>query len=89
MITFDNGGIWQRIKAPLKDIDSKDTNCKVEDDCSLHLNSYSTGERFGPVYSTKNAIGLVISTGNLGKYLQRHPDQINTYQSLDGGRNWK
>lgn len=50
-------------------MDNKNTDCRIEDNCSLHLNSYSTGERFGPVYSTKNAIGLVISTGNLGKYL--------------------
>lgn len=37
--------------------------------CSLHLNSYSTKEVFGPIYTTKNSVGLMIGTGNTGEYL--------------------
>lgn len=61
----------------------------MHEGCSLHLNSYSTGNRFGPVYSTKNSVGLILGTGNIGKYLTKHADEINTFLSLDGGKTWK
>jgi len=27
--------------------------------------------QYGPIYSSKNAIGLIIGTGNIGKYLSK------------------
>lgn len=30
----------------------------------------------------------MIGTGNIGQYLSDKPDEINTYISIDGGRNW-
>ena len=45
--------------------------------------------RFGPVYCSKNALGLIIATGNVGKYLSTKRDKANTFLSLDGGLSWK
>ena len=56
-------------------------------DCSLHLHSLSS-VRYGPFYSNENAIGLVISTGNVGAYLSNRADEVNTYFSRDGGLKW-
>jgi len=44
--------------------------------------------RFGPVYSPKNALGILISTGNVGYHLSTRQDSINTYLSRDGGYEW-
>jgi len=42
---------------------------------------------YGPFYSSKAAVGLIMSTGTIGQYLQEG-DQINTYLSRDGGLQW-
>jgi len=42
---------------------------------------------YGPFYSTKTAVGLVMATGTVGQYLQEG-DQINTYLSRDAGLRW-
>ena len=44
--------------------------------------------QFGPFYSTTNSLGVIIGTGNVGKYLLNRPDSINTYMSRDGGLTW-
>jgi len=44
--------------------------------------------KFGPLYSPENALGILISTGNVGYHLATHLDDINTYLSRDGGKNW-
>ena len=44
---------------------------------------------FGPVYSSQNALGIIIATGNVGKYLSMKEDQVNTFLSSDGGHTWK
>ena len=44
---------------------------------------------FGPVYSSKNALGLIIETGNVGKYLSYKSDKVNTFLSIDGGHTWR
>ena len=43
---------------------------------------------FGPLYSNENSVGLVIATGNVGKYLANRVDQVNTYLSRDSGLTW-
>lgn len=43
---------------------------------------------FGPFYSTENSLGLIMGTGNVGKYLANRADQVNTYLSRDGGLTW-
>jgi hypothetical protein len=44
--------------------------------------------RFGPFYSTDNSVGLIMGTGNLGKYLSNKDDLANTFLSRDGGLTW-
>lgn len=86
VITFDKGGIWKPIQAPLKDSRGKKIYCP-NDECTLHLHSVSD-LTYGPVYSTPTSIGLIMSTGNVGYNLADRADEINTYLSRDGGLNW-
>ena len=44
---------------------------------------------FGPVYSSQNALGIIIATGSVGNYLSLRKDNVNTFISIDGGHNWK
>ena len=53
----------------------------------VHLHSIGN-QRYGPFYTTENAIGLIIGTGNVGFHLANRPDEVNTYMSRDGGLNW-
>lgn len=56
-----------------------------DSDCGLHLNSLSSFG-VGPIYSTVNAPGLVIATGNHGAYLDE--ERASTYLSNNGGLTW-
>ena len=47
-----------------------------------------SSNRFGIFYSTGNALGILMGTGNVGTYLSSHSDEINTYLSRDGGITW-
>lgn len=84
VITFDKGGEWKSIEPPERDSASKRIIC--EDDCSLHLHSVTSS--FSPVYSNENAIGIILATGNVGRYLSYKEDELNTYLSRDGGLTW-
>jgi len=72
---------------PRKDHLNRTIYCYDSESCGLHLHSTSNYQ-FGPFYSTVNAVGLVIGTGNVGKYLSNKVDQINTFFSRDGGLSW-
>jgi hypothetical protein len=87
MITFNKGAMWSPLVPPLRDSMDKKIICSDEDDCQLHLNSI-TSLNYGPFYSTASSLGIVIGTGNVGKYLSTRPDEINTYLSRDGGLTW-
>ena len=54
------------IKAPEVTLSGKKSSCYIEDNCSLHLEIYSHMGELAPVYSTENAVGLVLGTGNIG-----------------------
>lgn len=82
MITFDKGGIWEPLKPP-----KGDPICVEDEFCSLHLNSISD-MRYGPLYSVDNAVGILISTGNVGYHLAQETDEVNTYLSRNGGKDW-
>lgn len=88
-ITFNKGGKWDLIKAPEKDSKGKELKCQLEDQCSLHLQMYSSNGLLPPPYSQKSAVGLMLAVGNAGKQLHRtHIEAQNTYMSRDGGLNW-
>ncbi|KRX00018.1 hypothetical protein PPERSA_05520 [Pseudocohnilembus persalinus] len=87
-ITFDMGSYWQPISAPVRDSEGKNIYCRANEGCSLHLHSISSNMQYGPVYSSKNAHGIVMATGNIGQSLQFKQDQVNTYLSRDAGLTW-
>eukprot|EP01129_Flabellula_baltica_P006302 TRINITY_DN2345_c0_g1_i1.p1 TRINITY_DN2345_c0_g1~~TRINITY_DN2345_c0_g1_i1.p1 ORF type:complete len:755 (-),score=150.26 TRINITY_DN2345_c0_g1_i1:23-2287(-) len=80
LITYDKGGIWKRINAP------EGTQCT--ENCFLNLQGSTTSltKRF---YSREQAVGLILATGNVGKYLSLEKDDINTYFSRDAGWTWE
>ena len=82
VITFNKGGEWQRIKAPKYDSLGKEYECGEY----CYLNLFGLSSENPPFYSVDNAIGIIISNGNVGHYLSR--DIVNTYLSRDGGLNW-
>ena len=84
VITFDKGGEWRGIEPPERDSEGKRIIC--EGDCYLHLHSVTSP--YSQVYSTENAIGIVMATGNVGRYLSYKEDELNTYLSRDGGLTW-
>eukprot|EP00300_Choanocystis_sp_HF-7_P006258 c14588_g1_i1.p1 GENE.c14588_g1_i1~~c14588_g1_i1.p1 ORF type:complete len:847 (+),score=204.30 c14588_g1_i1:51-2543(+) len=86
VMTFDKGGRWSRIKAPQHDSAGKETDCSLEDGCSLHLHGVT--DEWGPFYSTNSALGLIMATGNTGRFLDMHGGSVNTYFSRDGGQSW-
>jgi hypothetical protein len=82
VITFDKGGKWHYLAAPEYDADGKKTNCK--EPCHLHLHGIT--DTYGPFYSTATATGLILATGNLGRYLTSV--YANVYLSRDAGLTW-
>jgi hypothetical protein len=84
VITFDKGGEWKRLDPPERDSAGKRIIC--EDECALNLHSVTSV--YSPAYSTDNAVGIIIGTGNVGKFLSYKEDELNTYLSRDGGVTW-
>jgi hypothetical protein len=88
IITFDNGGVWRNLIPPKVDSLNQPISCTGK--CSLHLHGINdwitTG--MGPFYSSANAIGLLIATGNVGENLVTDKNQVNLYLSRDAGLTW-
>jgi hypothetical protein len=81
-ITYDKGGEWSKLPRP-----TNDQTCTDPKTCFLNL--------FGPIdsfysrfYSDPSAVGLVLSTGNVGSSLRDMNDDVNTYFSRDAGWTW-
>ena len=85
VISYDRGANWQPLKSPAFDSENKSIECSGE--CSLHLRGY-TDKSSNPIYSNKNAIGIIIGVGNVGIYLSERQNEVNTYFSRDAGQNW-
>lgn len=64
-------GEWLRA-----DCKPQDFRCRPDEDpsCSLHLHGVT--DNWGPFYTSKNAIGLVMATGNVGHYLSDKEDEV-------------
>jgi hypothetical protein len=91
-ITHDKGANWFLLKPPDFYMDGSKTNCYFESaECSLHLQMYSHKfESFAPPYSSEQAIGVVLATGNLGPNVQLDMNsRKSTFLSRDGGLNWQ
>lgn len=87
VISFDKGGAWSYLKPPRVDSTGKQIECPV-DKCWLHLHGITNFHNYAPFYSTENAIGIIMGTGNVGTSLRFEPDQTNTYLSRNGGLTW-
>jgi len=81
-ITFNKGGEWHPIVAP--DCSQADIDGNA---CHLHLHGFASFAHT-PLYSRKNAIGMIIATGNVGKQLESDITETMTYISRDGGLSW-
>lgn len=86
-ISFDKGAMWSYIAPPKYNSLGKKVECEEEDHCFLHLHSFSNTD-FGPFYSSVNSLGIVIGTGNVGRYLSNKEDEVATYLSRDAGLTW-
>ncbi|KAL4463962.1 hypothetical protein ABPG74_005899 [Tetrahymena malaccensis] len=85
-ITFNKGGDWHQVKAPEYNYAGNPIRCSG--DCSLNFKG-RTESQGTPVYSTDNAPGIILATGNVGSYLSNNQDELRTYLSTDGGHTWK
>lgn len=88
-ITHNKGGSWEVLRSPTKTSKGKNIDCYSEDDCSLHLEIYSSMGELSPVYSSESAVGIILGTGNLGSNLTPNGHSKNLYLSRDGGLNWQ
>lgn len=65
-ISFNKGGDWHPVKAPEVNYAGNPTNCSGE--CSLNFKGRIESQGT-PIYSTEKAPGIILATGNLGRYL--------------------
>jgi hypothetical protein len=90
-ISFDRGGEWYLLAAPEKDSNGESIPCGQTSDlsqkCHLHLHGLAR-DKYGPFYSDRNAIGLIMATGSVGQNVQEHAAGVNTYISRDAGYTW-
>lgn len=89
-MTHNKGSSWELIRAPEVDLKGKNTNCFLEDHCSLHLQMYSHNpNHYAPPYSQESAIGIVMAVGNTGERLEvERGARKGTFLSRDGGLTW-
>jgi hypothetical protein len=71
-ITHNKGGKWELLKAPTMDSEGRSIKCYIEDECSLHLQIYSSNGIFPPPYSQDSAVGVIMGVGNIGKRLRKN-----------------
>lgn len=87
-ITHNDGAEWGYIQPPAKDVDGKKFDCKGSlKDCSLNIHGYTERKDKSHTYSSSSAIGLMVATGNVGKYLDKEDDG-DTFMTSDGGVSW-
>ncbi|XP_078593117.1 sortilin-related receptor-like isoform X1 [Branchiostoma floridae x Branchiostoma japonicum] len=90
VITFDKGGMWNNITAPLQDTEGHSTNCNPGKNCSLHLSQkyhqLAPGYRNVPILSKESAPGLIMASGSLGDSIKSDSD---VFFSSSAGVNWE
>lgn len=74
--SMDHGNSWQLLSPPPNE------EC-LSNQCFLHLQSLSS---HSDATSNPNAPGILVATGNVGKYLRSDP--VNTYLSKNAGHTW-
>lgn len=91
VVTFNLGGEWEELDPPT-DKFSNPIPCEAER-CGLQLhlsqkNKLNDITYFGPLYSNVNAVGLLLGTGNMGKYMESDLSTVKTYLSRNAGWSW-
>ncbi len=86
LITFNKGGSWRYLQPPKFDAQGKAIHCQGDEECALHL--YIHRGTTVPLYSHRNAHGLILATGNVGAALLYKPFTRNVYFSRDAGLTW-
>mmetsp|Transcript_21815 Transcript_21815/g.42918 ORF Transcript_21815/g.42918 Transcript_21815/m.42918 type:complete len:970 (+) Transcript_21815:328-3237(+) len=86
VISFDRGGEWSLLRAPVQDAAGKPITCDTLD-CGLHLHGHAA--QFSPIYSSPAAVGIIMGVGNVGTHLSERSGEESTYLSSDGGLTWK
>jgi len=87
VISFDSGGAWTYLRHPKVDSNGQRIRCP-DNSCWLHLHDFTELHTFAPVYSYKNALGIIMGSGNVGSSLSNNPAHASTYLSRDGGLTW-
>lgn len=64
-----------------------DSDCKVQDGCSLHVLSPTERDGRGK-YVTGPTPGIVLAVGSKGTKLETNMDKLKTWVSRDGGATW-
>mmetsp|Transcript_47589 Transcript_47589/g.110227 ORF Transcript_47589/g.110227 Transcript_47589/m.110227 type:complete len:856 (+) Transcript_47589:51-2618(+) len=87
VISFDAGATWNYLDLP-QNSQGKNFDCNSKKRCFLHLHDFTDLPDFAPVYSYKNAVGILMGTGNVGTHLSFKREDTSTFLSRDGGRKW-
>ncbi|KAF8818378.1 putative sortilin [Cardiosporidium cionae] len=85
VVSFDKGGAWYYVKPPEEDSLGQKVECTTKH-CSLHLHGITTFTQYAPFYSMQNAVGIILSTGNVGSHLSY--DTSAVIFSWNEGRTW-
>eukprot|EP00899_Mesostigma_viride_P014066 jgi/Mesvir1/22660/Mv14094-RA.1 len=94
-ISFSGGAQWEPLNPPAVDAEERPITCsRGSPECQLHLHGPTSWRGLGlkppfaSFYSHENAPGIVLATGNMGRYLYEEGD-VNTYLTRDGGMTWE
>jgi len=89
LITFDRGGEWKRLEAPMFDDDGQPIVC-IAGSCSLHLSQRFSQlfpvTRSVPILTSKAAPGIIMAMGTVGTSLKGKP---GVFLSRDAGLTWR
>ncbi|GFO29807.1 sortilin-related receptor [Plakobranchus ocellatus] len=89
VITYDKGGMWQKVTPPELTLNGRNSTCGSSDRCSLHLmqrfHQLLRGNRYSPILTQNSAPGLVVASGVLGSSLKGEP---HVFVSASAGIRW-
>ena len=94
-ISFNKGARWDSLRAPETDANGQPVVCHTPGACPLHVHSMTSwassagNNALVAAYSSKSAPGIIMATGNIGRYLSFQRRDVNTYISRDAGHTWQ